>query len=102
MSWEIIFHRDSRYEFDEAYDFYESKQIGLGEDFAKGIQDEIDSLSMNLKIHARVYRDVRKAVVHRFPYCIYYTIESDRVRIISVFHAKRDPNLWKNRVEDVS
>lgn len=44
MTWEIIFRREARKEFDEAYDYYESKKEGLGEEFAQCVQDEMNRL----------------------------------------------------------
>jgi plasmid stabilization system protein ParE len=48
-------------------------------------------------MHALVYRDVRKALVRRFPYAIFYRVRNARVVVLAVFHSKRDPNIWKSR-----
>ncbi|WP_396133662.1 type II toxin-antitoxin system RelE/ParE family toxin [Chamaesiphon sp. OTE_75_metabat_556] len=44
-----------------------------------------------------VYRDVRRSIVRRFPYTIYYRIVSSRVIITAVFHGRRDPTDWQAR-----
>jgi toxin ParE1/3/4 len=44
-----------------------------------------------------VYKDVRKAVVNRFPYVVLYREEPGALVVIAVFHAARDPNVWKSR-----
>jgi plasmid stabilization system protein ParE len=98
MSWKIDYHKEAQKEFDEAYDHYEEQKEGLGEDFAKCVQDQIDYLKMNPKIHAKVYKEARRAVVKRFPYCIYYVIEKDRVIIASVFFTGQDPSKWQSRI----
>jgi plasmid stabilization system protein ParE len=47
--------------------------------------------------HAKVYQDVRRALVRRFPYSIYYRFRADRIVVLAVFHNKRDPKVWKAR-----
>jgi toxin ParE1/3/4 len=41
--------------------------------------------------------DIREALLTKFPFCLYYVIESDRIEIISVFHTSRDPQVWQGR-----
>ena len=98
MTWNIIYRRHAKKEFDKAYDWYESQKEGLGDKFAKCVQDELDHLEMNPKIHAEVYKSARRAVVKVFPYCIYYVVKEDRVQIVSIFHASQDPSKWQSRV----
>jgi toxin ParE1/3/4 len=50
------------------------------------------------KLHAVVLGEVRKAVVRRFPYCIYYREEEAGVRVLAVFHTSRDPAEWERRI----
>ncbi|WP_341731507.1 hypothetical protein [Microcoleus sp. EPA2] len=44
-----------------------------------------------------VYRDVRRSVVRRFPYTVYYRIVSSRVIVTAIFHSRRDPKAWQVR-----
>jgi hypothetical protein len=41
--------------------------------------------------------DVRRFLVERFPYGIYYTVEGDCVVIWAVKHLRRDPDYWQER-----
>jgi toxin ParE1/3/4 len=93
----ILFLPEARTEFDEAYDWYEGKRTWLGEAFADQVQLILDQIAAMPRIHGQVFGDVRKAVVIRFPYCIYYREEAACVRILSVFHTSRDPRLWQSR-----
>jgi len=43
------------------------------------------------------YRDVRRAVVKRFPYAVYYRVISSRVVVTAIFHVRRDPKSWQTR-----
>ncbi|MFS0513618.1 hypothetical protein ACEYW6_02690 [Nostoc sp. UIC 10607] len=44
-----------------------------------------------------VYADIRRAVVRRFPYAVYYRIVSSRVIVTAIFHGRRDPKSWQTR-----
>jgi cytochrome P450 len=41
--------------------------------------------------------DVRRYLIRRFPYGIYYTFEEDVVVIWAVKHLHRDPDYWQHR-----
>ncbi|WP_325034676.1 type II toxin-antitoxin system RelE/ParE family toxin [Nostoc sp. 'Lobaria pulmonaria (5183) cyanobiont'] len=42
-----------------------------------------------------VYGDIRRAIVQRFPYAVYYRIVSSRVIVTAIFHGRRDPKSWQ-------
>lgn len=37
---------------------------------------------------------VRRVLVERFPYCIFYVVEPERLVVLAVLHVARDPDLW--------
>ncbi|HVS40460.1 MAG TPA: type II toxin-antitoxin system RelE/ParE family toxin [Gemmataceae bacterium] len=98
MSLPILFRPAAKAEFDEAADWYKGQRPGLGQAFADQVQQVLDRISVTPRLHAKVLGDVRKAVVRRFPYCVYYREEASCVRILSVFHTSRDPRIWQSRV----
>ena len=49
-------------------------------------------------MHAEVFQNVRKALVRRFPYGVFYQVEVGQVLVLAVFHAKRNPNIWHGRI----
>ncbi len=97
MSLPVVLRRTARAEFDAAIDWYERQQTGLGVEFAERVQTVFDRISATPDLHAKVYREVRKALVRQFPYSIYYRIRADRVVVLAVFHNKRNPNVWKSQ-----
>ncbi len=97
MSLPIIFRPEARAEFDEAYDWYEDQHAGLGEKFAEQVQQVLNRIAATPRIHAAAFGDVRKAVVVRFLYCVFYREEASCVRVLSVFHTSRDPRIWQGR-----
>ncbi len=98
MSLPVVLDPEARDEFDDGYDFYQRQRLGKGEQFADAVQVVLDRIGRNPQLHQCVFGDVRRAVVRRFPYCVYYREEPTRVRVISVFHTSRDPAIWQARV----
>jgi plasmid stabilization system protein ParE len=98
MSHPIVFLQEAREEFDQAADWYEGPQIGLGTRFTLAVNTALARIAENPKMHAVVLEDTRKAVVRGFPYCIYYREDGENVVVISVFHTSRDPAEWQRRV----
>ena len=86
MSLPVVLRDEAQAEFDEAFDYYEAQQAGLGVDFAERVQQVFDRIAANPKMGRVILADVRKAVVSRFPYCIFYRSDATRVEVIAVFH----------------
>lgn len=97
LSLPVILDPEARHEFDQAYDFYEGKRAGLGETFADAVQVVLDRIAAMTLSHRAVFGEIRRAVVHGFPYCVYCRVEAALVRVLSVFHTSRDPNVWRSR-----
>ena len=98
MKLPIALRNAAEVEFDEAFDWYDARCVGLGPEFAAEVQQVFDGIAANPKIRQRVFADIRMAVVRRFYYCVYYRPHADRVQVIAVFHQSRDPAIWKGRV----
>jgi toxin ParE1/3/4 len=97
VSLPVVLRDEAQAEFDEAFDYYEGQRAGLGVDFADRVQQVFDRISVNPQMHVVVFADIRKAVVTRFPYCVFYRSDAVRVEVIAVFHSKRDPSIWQGR-----
>jgi plasmid stabilization system protein ParE len=97
VSLPVVLRDEAQAEFDEAFDHYEGQRAGLGIDFVARVQQVFDRISVNPLMHAVVLGDVRKAVVIRFPFCVFYRAHADRVEVLAVFHSKRDPSIWQGR-----
>ena len=93
----VILRPEAGQEYDDAFDYYELQQPGLGVTFAGRVQDVLTRIGNNPKMHGVVLGDVRKAVVRKFPFCIYYREVAGTVEVLAVFHTSRDPRIWRSR-----
>jgi plasmid stabilization system protein ParE len=97
MNLPVVLTHEAEVEFDEAADWYEQR-AGLGAEFVARVRAVLNRIGSMPELHAVVYKDVRRAVLRRFPYNIDYRVRTDRVEVIAVFHSHRDPSVWQARV----
>jgi plasmid stabilization system protein ParE len=98
MSLPLIFDSGVRDEIDDAYFWYEKERLGLGEAFLSSLDEALRRLQASPNAYPVLYRGVRRCLLHRFPYCIYYRDFSDRLEVLAVQHSRRHPNAWRSRV----
>lgn len=70
--------------------FYERQSEGLGEYFLNSIFADIDSLILFAGIHNKKY-DFFRMLSKRFPYAIYYSIESDNIIVHRILDLRKNP-----------
>ena len=91
------FHPEAETEFNEAIDYYEGIELGLGYDFAIEVYSTIQRTVSLPKAWSVIEGDVRRSLVKRFPYGVLYSEEDYGVFIIAVMHLHRLPGYWKHR-----
>ena len=100
MSLPVVLRPEARAEFDESFDWYERQRPGLGVDLVAHVQEVLDRISATPELYAQVFREVRRAVVRRFPYLAFYKVEKvepEQVVVLAVFHSRRAPKIWQTR-----
>jgi toxin ParE1/3/4 len=97
MSLPIALHGAAQAEFIEAAAWYDSKRSGLGMEFIAEIDRCVALASTQPRKYALVRADIRRVVVNRFPYSVYFRAEQNRVVVLAVFHSSRDPAIWLGR-----
>jgi plasmid stabilization system protein ParE len=40
---------------------------------------------------------VRRALLQRFPYAVYFILDDQIIVILAILHQRRDPAVWKRR-----
>jgi toxin ParE1/3/4 len=91
------FHPEADEEFCEAIGYYETSQPGLGEEFYLEVHSTIDRILSFPQTWPVLEGEVRRCLVHRFPYGILYSVEPEGIFILAVMHLRRDPDYWKQR-----
>jgi plasmid stabilization system protein ParE len=92
-----FFRKPARLEYDEATVWYESQRTGLGGEFVSEIDRAVLRVCEAPEQFPIVLRDIRCVRVRRFPYSLFFRVRSGRIVVLSVFHARRDPLIWRER-----
>ena len=98
MSYRLIIRPEAELDLEDAFIWYESQETGLGSEFVRAIDNCISTIGRNPLAYRLIYQQTRRALVRRFPYCLFYIVEQDTIFIIACFHSKRNPNDWQNRL----
>jgi plasmid stabilization system protein ParE len=93
----LEFHPEAEWELIEAAEYYERQVPGLGERLEAEVRRATDLLLDHPEIGAPADPVLRKLVLNRFPYTLYYSVTSSVVRIEVVAHQSRRPGYWRSR-----
>lgn len=97
MSCRVIFRSSALTDIDDAYQWYEQQQPGLGDSFMAELGKVEALLGDNAMMFGRIRGEVRRAILDKFPYGVFYIARSEFVSIIAVLHQARNPRVWQIR-----
>lgn len=84
-------------EANDAVDYYNAEQSGLGDEFREEPLATLRRLQENPLLYPVERGQTRVVIVGRFPYSALYRILPDRIWVGAVRHHKRRPNYWVGR-----
>jgi plasmid stabilization system protein ParE len=93
----VIFTQAARAELIDAQDWYEGEAVGLGQRFLEAIDAVAERMSTNPQQFPVVFKNVRRALLRRFPYSLFFVVENDTLLVLACFHASSDPSQWQKR-----
>ncbi len=100
MKYLVDFRIEAQQDILVAIEWYEEKREGLGDELLIAIENEKHFIEFNPNHYEDKYKGIRKAITKRFPYILYYRIESEsQVLVYAVLHMKRSPRQWRKRVK---
>ena len=81
-----------------AFRFYEDRREELGERFRNHLGRAFTRLQNNPEEAPVVYRNLRRKLVHRFPYMVLYQLVPGVLYVVAIMHTKQEPATWQHRV----
>lgn len=84
-------------DLDESHLWYHRQAPRLAVDFLAAVNASLASIQRHPEAYALVDRTIRRALVRRFPYAIFYEVETAEIVVYAIFHGARDPRAWKRR-----
>lgn len=97
MTRQFIVRPRAEHDIQSAYEWYESQRAGLGNEFLVTLRQRLEAVRGHPESNPDIYRGIRRAVVSRFPYLIFYIVRPDRVTVLAVLHHVRNPATWPRR-----
>jgi plasmid stabilization system protein ParE len=80
-----------------AFEWYENEQPGLGLEFLDELRASYDRIANGPLRYQELRGGIRRALLRRFPYAVYFATDEDMVVVVAVLHASRDPAEWQRR-----
>jgi plasmid stabilization system protein ParE len=81
-----------------AYAWYEGQRNGLGDELLTVLDDCFRSVLRNPEAFPILHRSARRALVRRFPYCVYFVMNEAEIVVLAVLHGRRNPQAWRQRI----
>ena len=98
MTAELVLTPEAEADISDAFLWYEACRKGLGEEFVEQAQTCMLGICRMPEMYSVELQDARRALIHRFPYSIFYRYADGTVMIQAVFHNARDPRKWQARL----
>jgi plasmid stabilization system protein ParE len=95
MPFAILVEPRALADIQQAINYYDSRQAGLGKKFESAIDNHFSTISKNPFFQIR-YNGIRCLPLKKFPFLIHFVVDEKRneVFIISVFHTSKNNTEW--------
>lgn len=93
----VSFNELAEHELNEAAQYYESEQTGLGAAFLADVRRCTEAVVDNPLAGQIVLQTIRRRLCQRFPYGLLYTVSDDEIRVLAVMNLRRRPGYWAGR-----
>ncbi len=90
MSYRLIVRPEAEADIRSAYLRYESEVPGLGVRFLDVVDDGLDRISEDPLHYAIIAGGMRRKLLGKFPFGLFFIFEEDEVRVLSVLQQARN------------
>jgi plasmid stabilization system protein ParE len=77
--------------------WYRERGHELADQFFGALERCLESVERNPLAFGKVHGDIRRALLRRFPYCVFYIVSQQEIVVLACVHGHRDPETWKSR-----
>ena len=93
-----IFRPAAAADVEDAFRWYEARHDGLGDEFLEVVRATLESVRAHPESAPVMHRDIRRQLLRRFPYGLFYSVVRGQVVVVACFHAQRNPRVWRSRL----
>jgi len=87
----VVYTTKAKRDLRLAFLWYEEQRAGLGMDFLDCIEVAIESIARMPEMYVKHHENFRRALIRRFPFSIFYTIEQATVVVHAIFDNRQNP-----------
>jgi plasmid stabilization system protein ParE len=100
MKYDLEFLEEALDDLQESFIWYESKKIGLGQEFYNSVKNAFIELQEFPKRSQKILTNVLRFVLKNFPFNIFFVIDEEvnKIKILAIYHGSRNPYIWQNRI----
>lgn len=97
--FELVFTKEAEHDLTEIGEWYKNIRVGLDLEFLMCIEAEIERIRKTPLVYKEYYSTIRKAVISKFPYSVYYELEETRIVVIAITHHKRGQKTIRKKLK---
>ena len=97
MSRRFIVRPLAEADLEDAARWYEGERAGLAERFFSDVDRTFARIRERPLQFPSVSGNVHRALLHTFPYAVYFRVLDEIVIVLAVLHLRRNPKLWRGR-----
>ena len=97
MNLPLLITPEAEQDLADAKAWYDRQRQGLADDFILCVEAALDRIRRLPEGATEVYPGVRRVVIRRFPYGVFYRVDPDQIAVIAIYDCRRDPRGWQER-----
>ena len=98
MPFPLRFHPEADLDVLNATLWYEEQRLGLGVEFLDQLSFLFERVATRPLQFPAFDGPVHRALLHRFPYGVYFNPTGEEVKVLAILHLLRHPDAWKTRL----
>jgi len=97
MTLTLLFTPAAERDLADAIQWYESARPGLSWDFRLALDATLTRIVNHPEAYAFIAHGLRRALLSRFPYGIFYRRHEAGIQVVGILHTSREPRVWQAR-----
>ena len=97
MTRKLVVRSEAERDIRDAHEWYSSITRDLGEQFITEVENAFERITDNPSAFPILHRSIRRSLLRRFPYAVFFVTSETRVAVIGVLHQARNPRIAQRR-----
>jgi plasmid stabilization system protein ParE len=97
VTYTVFLREEAEADIADAAAWYEEQWDGLGHAFLEQVERGLERIGERPQQYPELHRQIRRALIQRFPFGIFFQQAGNHIVVLGVLHASRNPRHWKER-----